>query len=153
MADSAPPPIEIRASPVHGRGVYALRRLPSGTCIGLYEGRRYTEAALLKVDWARRHRGMTYLFSLSDGTTIDGAEGGNATRFLNHACAPNCHAEEVVDALGVLTLRLVTSRAIPAGAELFLDYALTIDPSESPADYPCRCGMPACRRTMVAAPI
>jgi hypothetical protein len=144
-------PIEVRASPVHGRGVYAVRRLPRGTCIGHYEGRRYSEAALLEVDWRRRHRGMTYLFSLSDGTTIDGGEGGNATRFVNHACQPNVHAEEVTDAQGALGVRLVTSKAIPAGAELFLDYALTIDPSESPADYPCRCGLPACRRTMVAA--
>ena len=57
-------------------------------------GRRYTAAALLKVEWRARHDGITYLFNLSDGTTIDGGDGGNATRFLNHACKPNCEAVE-----------------------------------------------------------
>lgn len=152
MAPSTPPLIEVRASPVHGCGVHALRRLPRGTCIGVYEGRRYGEAALLEVDWSRRHHGLTYLFSLSDGTTIDGGEGGNATRFLNHSCEPNCQAVEVTDARGRIDLRLVTLRSIAAGAELFLDYALTIDESESPADYPCHCGRPACRGTLAAPP-
>lgn len=142
--------IEVRASPIHGRGVYALRRLPRGTCIGTYEGHRYTAEALLEVDWDARHDGLTYLFELSDGTTIDGAEGGNDLRFLNHACSPNCEAEEILNDDGMLELRLVTLRTVPAGAELLLDYRLTIDAQASPADHPCRCGLPACRGTMVA---
>lgn len=144
------PLIEVRASPIHGREVYALRKLPRGTCIGVYEGRRYTSAALLNVDWDRRHHGMTYLFNLSDGTTIDGGEGGNATRFLNHACSPNCQAVEVTNDQGRLNLELVTLKAVRAGTELFLDYQLSIDENASPADYPCRCGLPACRGTMAA---
>ena len=142
--------VEVRLSPVHGRGVYTLRRLPRGTCIGLYEGRRYTAPALLEVDWHARHEGLTYLFGLSDGTTIDGAEGGNATRFINHSCEPNCLAQEVTDEHGMPVLQVVTSKRILPGAELFLDYALTIDESETPADYPCRCGARTCRGTLVA---
>jgi hypothetical protein len=150
MTSSTSALIEVRGSPIHGQGVYARRRLSRGTCIGVYEGRRYSAAALLEVDWSVRHEGMTYLFNLSDGTTIDGADGGNATRFLNHACKPNCVAQERVDEQGHLTLELITARAVAAGAELFLDYALTIDESETPADYPCRCGMPNCRGTLVS---
>jgi SET domain-containing protein len=142
--------IEVRTSPVHGRGVYAIRRLPKGTCIGVYEGRRYTSEQLLKIDWKKRHGGMTYLFSLSDGTTIDGAQGGNATRFLNHCCTPNCEAGEETDANGQISLRIVTTQAIAEGVELFIDYALTIDESESPAEYACRCGAPTCRGSMAA---
>jgi SET domain-containing protein len=143
--------IEVRASPIHGRGVYARSRLLQGTCIGVYEGRRYSAAALLEVDWRTRHDGMTYLFNLSDGTTIDGADGGNAMRFLNHACEPNCEAVEKTGEDGRIHLQLVTLRPVSAGAELLLDYALTIDESESPEDYPCRCGLTGCRGTMVAA--
>jgi SET domain-containing protein len=36
--------------------------------------------------------GVTYLFALSDGATIDGSDGGNATRYINHSCRPNCVA-------------------------------------------------------------
>lgn len=71
-------------------------------------------------------------------------------RFLNHACEPNCEAVEKTGEDGRLKLQLVTLRAVSAGAELFLDYALTIDESESPPDYPCRCGLPGCRGTMAA---
>jgi SET domain-containing protein len=142
--------IEVRSSPVHGRGVHARHPLLQGTCIGVYEGRRYTAAGLLKVDWRTRHDGMTYLFNLSDGTTIDGADGGNAMRFLNHACMPNCEAVEKTGEDGRIHLQLVTMRPVNAGAELFLDYALSIDESESPQDYPCRCGLSGCRGTMAA---
>ena len=151
MTVPSPPSIEVRRSPVHGRGVYAVRPLAAGTPLGDYEGRRHDAEALLAIDWGRRHGGRTYLFALSDGTVIDGAEGGNALRFLNHACRPNCEAMEARDDQGMLVIRLVTTHAVAAGAELFLDYALVIDPSESARDYPCRCGMPGCRGTLVAA--
>lgn len=144
--------IEVRTSLVHGRGVYASRRLPKGMSIGLYEGRRYTAEQLLKVDWHKRHGGMTYLFGLSDGLTIDGAQGGNATRFLNHCCEPNCEAVEETDADGSMCLRVVTTKIIATGSELFIDYALIIDKSETPAAYACRCGALACRGSMAAMP-
>ncbi|RZI54459.1 MAG: SET domain-containing protein [Pseudomonas sp.] len=142
--------IEVRTSRVHGRGVYASRRLPKGTFIGLYEGRRYTSEQLLKVDWHKRHGGMTYLFGLSDGMTIDGAQGGNATRFLNHCCEPNCEAVEVIETDGCIRLRVVSTKTIATGTELFIDYALTIDESETPAAYGCRCGALSCRGSMAA---
>jgi hypothetical protein len=142
--------IEVLASPIHGRRVSARCRLLQGTCIGVYEARRYSAAELLEVDWRALHDGMTYLFNLSDGTTIDGAEGGNVTRFVNHVCEPNCQAVEVVDEAGGLQLQLVTLLIVSAGAKLFLDYALTIDESEAPGDYTCRCAMLDCRGTMAA---
>lgn len=148
MTAPASSSIEVRSSPIHGQGAYARRRLPQETCIGVYEGRRYSPEAFLTGDWSLRPASMTYLFGLSDGTTIDGAEGGNATRFLNHACEPNCFAQEVVDEHGTLTLQLLTLRTVLLGEELLLDYALTIDERETPADYPCRCALPGCRGTM-----
>ena len=116
--------LEVRVSPIHGCGVHALCPLPPGTCLGAYEGRRYAAAALAAIDWGQRHDGMTYLFALSDGTTSDGADGGNAMRFLNHACEPNCEAVESYDDAGRLVLHLVTVCAVAAGAELLLDYGL-----------------------------
>lgn len=145
--------IEVRMSLVHGRGVYAIRRLPKGTSIGLYEGKRYTSEQLLNVDWHKRHGGMTYLFSLSDGMTIDGAQGGNATRFLNHCCEPNCEAVEEIEPSGGTHLRVLTTKTLAAGSELFIDYALVIDESETPAAYKCRCGALTCRGSMAALPI
>ena len=76
--------------------------------------------------------------------------GGNATRHLNHACEPNCEAVEEFDAAGRIALRIVTTRAVAAGDELFLDYQLVIDEGDRPSDYPCHCGMSFCRGTMAA---
>ena len=145
--------IEVRMSLVYGRGVYAIRRLPKGTSIDLYEGKRYTSEQLMNVDWHKRHGGMTYLFSLSDGMTIDGAQGGNATRFLNHCCEPNCEAVEEIEPNGGIRLRVLTTKTLAAGSELFIDYALVIDESETPAAYKCRCGALTCRGSMAVLPI
>ena len=38
----------------------------------------------------------TFFFSLSDGkTVIDANVNGNAARWINHACGPNCEADEI----------------------------------------------------------
>lgn len=138
-------PLEVRDSAVHGKGVFATRTIARGSTIGRFTGRRYTARQQRGRDW---DHGVTYLFALSDGSVIDGAEGGNATRFLNHSCAPNCVAHEVQDASGRPTIEFQALRRIPAGAELFLDYCLQVGDAD-PADYPCRCGAPSCRGTLV----
>lgn len=141
--------VEIRQSGVHGLGVFALRALPAGTVVGVYEGRRYSAVEVEQGDWDSR---LTYLFGLSDGVVIDGAQGGNATRHLNHACEPNCEAIEYHDARGDLAVRIETTSDVQPGEELFLDYALVIDEAEDPTAYPCCCGSLTCRGTMAGGP-
>lgn len=139
--------IEVRRSGIHGQGVFALRDLREGQVIGHYTGRRFAPD--------ESHPGwndhLTYLFGLSDGSVIDGAQGGNATRYINHACEPNVEAIERRVRNGELSLEIRTTCAVAAGAELFLDYALVVD-GDDPVDYPCECGTGSCRGTM-AAPV
>lgn len=140
------PAVDVRDSHIHGLGVFAREALPKGGTVGFYDGRRYTARQIAKVDWNEK---LTYLFGLSDGTTIDGGEGGNATRHLNHACAPNCEAVEEEDEKGKIKVRIVTLKRVRAGQELFIDYCLTADASASPDDYACQCGARSCRGTML----
>jgi SET domain-containing protein len=79
---------------------------------------------------------------------IDGAAGGNETRHLNHACAPNCEAVEYHDTSVGLGLRIETIRAVRLGEELTLDYALQVDPS-SQDEHACACGAASYRGTML----
>lgn len=137
--------VEVRRSRVHGHGVFAIRTLRAGEQIGRYAGRRYA-ADHMEDAWNDR---LTYLFGLSDGSMIDGAQGGNATRHLNHACEPNVEAIEEYDASEELVIVICATRRIAAGEELFLDYALEVD-GDDPAAYPCACGSPRCRGTLVA---
>jgi SET domain-containing protein len=138
--------VEVRRSEIHGQGVFALRGWRVGEEIGLYAGRRYGPNES-PVGWDDQ---LTYLFGLSDGSVIDGAQGGNATRHINHACIPNVEAVERFADDGDLELVIRAVRRIGAGEELFLDYALVIDGDDA-ADYPCACGAGACRGTMAAS--
>jgi SET domain-containing protein len=89
----------------------------------------------------------TFFFHIDDRHVIDAAVGGNAARWINHACDPNCKAEEEDGRIFVDALR-----DIAPGEELFYDYGLIIDERYTPAlkkQYECRCGSARCRRTML----
>jgi SET domain-containing protein len=142
-ADTAPD-LEVRPSTVHGLGAFVRRGVQKGHVLGPYTGRRLSPAEVARQDW---NNALTYVFGLSDGSVIDGAVGGNATRHINHSCAPNVQAYEVEDEDGTASVVIEAKRRLRAGEELFLDYALDIG-EDNPADYPCRCGSPKCRGTM-----
>ena len=141
------PYIDVRDSGVHGLGAFAAKTIPSGTVIGDYAGRRYGADEIRHRNW---DHDLTHVFGLSDGGVIDGAEGGNATQYLNHSCSPNCEAQEIEGDEGPSVI-IVALRRIARGAELSLDYGLDVGDND-PADYPCRCGVLACRKTLVRTP-
>ena len=137
--------VEVRQSGVHGHGVFAVRALRARQKIGTYTGRRYAPDQEHE-SWDQQ---LTYLFGLSDGSMIDGAQGGNATRHINHSCEPNVEAIEDRDDAGHLVIVIRAMRRIQPSEELFLDYALDVG-GEDPAEYPCRCGSTRCRGTLLA---
>jgi SET domain-containing protein len=139
--------IAVRSSGIHGLGVFATARIATGTPIGRYEGRRYTAKQAARRSW---DQAVTYVFGVSDGSLIDGADGGNATRHINHSCAPNCVAYEVQGDDGMVWIEIEALKTIASGAELLLDYSLNVDQA-TPDDYPCRCGARLCRGTLIAA--
>ena len=140
------PALEVRHSSVHGHGAFATRSLRRGAAIGPYAGLRRSADEVAAMDW---DAALTYVFGLSDGSVIDGAAGGNATRHINHSCDPNCVAWEVEGENGHLHVEIEALRPIDAGSELLLDYQLQIDDGR-PEDFPCRCGAAACRGTLMA---
>ena len=86
--------------------------------------------------------------NLDDKNVIDAGVGGNAARWINHACKPNCEADEEDGRVFIKALR-----KIEPGEELFYDYGLSIDDRYTPklkAEYACRCGARKCRGTMLA---
>jgi SET domain-containing protein len=142
--------IEVRSSPVHGTGVFATGFIAAGTPIGHYTGRRYAVADQQLRDW---DNALTYIFGLSDGSVINGAEGGNATRHINHSCQPNCVAYEIESADGSLHIEIESATRIRAGQELFLDYKLDAGAAVESGgiSYVCQCGAPGCRGTMLGS--
>jgi len=139
----------VRNSAIHGRGVFATRTIPKGADIIEYRGRRISmdEADELP-DSDPDNPYHTFLFELNDGRVIDAARGGNAARWINHSCRPNCEPYEDDDCRVYIAAR----RTIEAGEELAYDYKLNVPGRRTPkllANYACRCGAPRCRGTMV----
>jgi hypothetical protein len=140
--------IEVRHSPVHGYGVFALRRIRKGTTVIEYLGDRITHAEAderyADKDEKDNH---TFLFTVDSRTVIDAGRNGNEARFINHGCEPNCES-------GILEKRVFIDaiRTIRAGEELVYDYQITRDPDD-PDDvdevFACRCGAPGCRGSML----
>ena len=142
-------PYTVRNSPIHGRGVFAARVIRKGEDIIEYRGRRIsTEEADELPDSDPDNPFHTFLFELNDGRVIDAARGGNASRWINHSCAPNCEPYEDDDC----RVFIAAKRTIRAGEELGYDYKLHVPGRRSArmlANYACRCGAPRCRGTMV----
>lgn len=90
----------------------------------------------------------TFYFDIGDGTVIDGAVGGNSARWINHACRPNCEAEDRNGRIFILTVRPIRS-----GEELSIDYELFVEgryTRQLRQRYACHWGSPDCRGTMLA---
>ncbi|NJD32901.1 MAG: SET domain-containing protein-lysine N-methyltransferase [Gammaproteobacteria bacterium] len=142
------PLYEVRRSGIHGKGVYARRRIPKGTRIVEYLGDRIShEAADARYAAKGQDDGHTFLFVVSDDIVIDAGVGGNDARFINHSCAPNCDTVIEDDRVFIEALR-----DIKPGEELGYEYGLTWESTDDPdelANYDCRCGAPNCRGTML----
>ena len=146
---SSPRPYKVRNSGIHGRGVFATRTIRKGTTIIEYRGERTTwEIAQARPDSDPDNPHHTFIFELDDGRVIDAGVRGNAARWINHSCAPNCDTYE--DERGRVFIE--ACRTIRAGEELTYDYRLSYDGRIGPrvlAAHACRCGAPRCRGTML----
>jgi len=140
------PYFTVRDSKIHGKGVFATRKIPAGAFIIEYTGEIITaKQAVKRYNPSPDNPTHTFYFSLENGKVIDG---GNDARWINHACEPNCEAREEDGHIFIHALR-----DIECGEELNYDYGLVVEERYTPSikrAYECRCGTSSCRRTMLA---
>ena len=141
--------IQVRKSGVHGRGVYSKTKLKKGEMLIEYVGQVITwKEALRRHPHDPKNPDHTFYFHIDDKHVIDGKFDSNAARWINHACTPNCEAEEIDGRIFIKTLR-----TIQPDTELFYDYGLIIDEpytKKLKKQFECRCGTTNCRGTMLA---
>lgn len=140
---------EVRRSSIHGNGVFARRKIEAGENIVEYEGERITsDESGVRAEQGGGPVNHTFFFSLADGNVIDGGSGGNDSRFINHACEPNCEAYEEDGRVFIYSLH-----EIEEGDELYYNYALIYEERHTAAVkklFECRCGASSCSGTMLA---
>jgi len=146
-----PDMIEVRASPLHGRGVFALRRIRKGTRIIEYLGDRVSHReADRRYENKDSEDGHTFLFIVDRGVVVDGGSNGNDARFINHGCDPNCES-----AIEKRRIFIEATRTIQPGEELTYDYQIGRDRTDPPnvdEIFACRCGASRCRGSMLWPP-
>ena len=93
--------VEVRQSPIHGKGLFAKKRIRANQLLGVYEG-------------ARTKRNGTYVLwvEYEDGEVV-GINGRNELRYLNHSRTPNAE---------FWGEQLYSLRAIEANTEITFDY-------------------------------
>lgn len=145
------PLFEVRRSPVHGLGAFALRRIRKGTRIVEYLGERVShQEADRRYESKDANDSHTFLFIVDSRTVIDAGVDGNDARFLNHSCNPNC--ESVIENRRVF---IEAIRTIEPGEEMTYDYQIQREDDDPPGIdevFACRCGFPECRGTMLWPP-
>jgi uncharacterized protein len=143
-------PFEVRRSKIQGRGVFATRKILKGTEIIEYKGEIISDKeADRRYPWNDEERHHTFLFQLDDGSIIDAGPRGNAAKYINHSCDPNCEAVEDEDG----RVFIYALRDIRKGEELSYDYHFILEEPHNAANkklYPCYCGTAKCRGTILA---
>ncbi len=138
----------VKSSKIQGKGAFATKRIAPGRRLVEYTGERIgpkqERLRYIDEDMARHH---TFLFSIDDHITIDGAVGGSEARFINHSCDPNCEAVEEDERIYIEAIR-----NIQPGKEICYDYGFEVDEEDLEEEiprYPCRCGADKCRGTIL----
>ena len=154
QAETAPPRrsqrrVQVRHSGVHGKGVFALAPIAAGDTVFEYVGERISwQEALRRHPHDPAQPNHTFYFHIDDTLVIDASVGGNASRWINHACETNCEADERGGRVFIKALR-----DIEPGEELFYDYGLVIEgryTAKLKREFPCHCGSANCRGTLLA---
>lgn len=124
--------LAIRKSRIHRFGVYALEPIPARRKVIEYTGERISRR-----ETKRRGDGdYTYLFTLDDYWTIDGAVGGSGAEIINHSCDANLRS-----AILKGHIIYISKRDIGRGEELTVDYRF----SDKIERVPCLCRAKNCR--------
>lgn len=120
-----------------GKGLFAKGPIKKGAFLIEYTGIPMSTAD------AEDHPGR-YLFEVNEKITLDGDTDTNTAKYINHSCDPNVEAEIDPDEKWDEHINIYSIKAIPAGAELYIDYGDEYF-DEFIRPIGCRCGTAQCR--------
>ena len=119
-----------------GRGLYAAKKIKSGTKIINYKGKIVTNKEVDESDKYDNGKPI-YLFTLNKRYTLDGDFSWNTAGLINHSCSPNSK----YDGKG-LKIWVKAIKDIKKGEEITADYGFSFDKDYK--QFPCRCRAKNC---------
>jgi len=128
----------------HGWGVKANVCMKSDDLMIEYVGEIVSEKVSEQrmIDAERAGSRHVYMMQLANDCVVDASKCGNASRFINHSCEPNCELQRwrVGDEIRI---GIFAIHDIQKNEELTYDYQLSAVQS-----FECRCGSNKCRGTL-----
>ncbi|XP_066462490.1 histone-lysine N-methyltransferase 2B isoform X4 [Eleutherodactylus coqui] len=136
--------VGVYRSAIHGRGLFCKRNIDAGEMVIEYSGIVIRAVLTDKREKYYDSKGIgCYMFRIDDFDVVDATMHGNAARFINHSCEPNCYSR-VIHVEGQKHIVIFALRRIYRGEELTYDYKFPIEDASS--KLTCNCGAKKCRR-------
>ncbi|XP_078282892.1 histone-lysine N-methyltransferase 2A isoform X2 [Rhinoraja longicauda] len=136
--------VGVYRSPIHGRGLFCKRNIDAGEMVIEYSGNVIRSVLTDKREKYYDSKGIgCYMFRIDDFVVVDATMHGNAARFINHSCEPNCYSR-VIHVDGQKHIVIFAVRKIYRGEELTYDYKFPIEDASN--KLPCNCGAKKCRK-------
>ncbi|XP_078124346.1 histone-lysine N-methyltransferase 2B isoform X3 [Sander vitreus] len=136
--------VGVYRSEIHGRGLFCKRNIEAGEMVIEYAGTVIRAVLTDKREKYYDGKGIgCYMFRIDDFDVVDATMQGNAARFINHSCEPNCYSR-VINVDGGKHIVIFALRKIYRGEELTYDYKFPIEDENSKLH--CNCGARRCRR-------
>ncbi|KAK3560896.1 hypothetical protein QTP86_022896, partial [Hemibagrus guttatus] len=136
--------VGVYRSAIHGRGLFCKRNIEAGEMVIEYSGIVIRSALTDKREKYYDGKGIgCYMFRIDDFEVVDATMHGNAARFINHSCEPNCYSR-VINVEGQKHIVIFALRKIYRGEELTYDYKFPIEDASNKLS--CNCGAKRCRR-------
>ncbi|XP_041427295.1 histone-lysine N-methyltransferase 2A isoform X2 [Xenopus laevis] len=136
--------VGVYRSPIHGRGLFCKRNIDAGEMVIEYSGNVIRSILTDKREKYYDGKGIgCYMFRIDDSEVVDATMHGNAARFINHSCEPNCYSR-VIPIDGQKHIVIFAMRKIYRGEELTYDYKFPIEDANN--KLACNCGTKKCRK-------
>ncbi|XP_023659504.2 histone-lysine N-methyltransferase 2B-like isoform X2 [Paramormyrops kingsleyae] len=135
--------VGVYRSAIHGRGLFCKRNIDAGEMVIEYSGTVIRAVLTDKREKYYESKGIgCYMFRMDDFEVVDATMHGNAARFINHSCEPNCYSR-VINVEGQKHIVIFALRKIYRGEELTYDYKFPIEDASNKLG--CNCGAKRCR--------
>lgn len=138
--------VGVYKSSIHGMGLFCKQPIDPAEMVIEYAGTVIRSALTDKREKYYNSKNIgCYMFRIDEHEVVDATMSGNAARFINHSCEPNCYSK-IITVDGRKKIIIFARRRIVPGEELTYDYKFPIE--DASAKIPCNCGAPQCRGAM-----